>query len=140
MPWRAAAAAGRPCADCQAAPVRMFGTILDGLYEGTSRCERAGIPEVGCPCTLRNPLIWGEARNAAVIWSPNLGVFAVNVAGLDPRRGLVIWSVSSQQQKRPDSRLTLLTCDPLSSLPTIGLCRPAHGAPAETCLRRRTGS
>jgi len=24
MPWRAAAAAGRPCADCQAAPVRIF--------------------------------------------------------------------------------------------------------------------
>jgi len=36
---------------------------------------------------------WVSTRKiSAVIWSPNLGVFAVSAGALGPRRGHVIWS------------------------------------------------
>lgn len=73
----------------------------------------------------------GHARVAAVIWSPILGVFAVRAGALGPRRGRVIWSVSSPQQKRPDSRLTRLTCGQPLVVAVFWVCHP-HKA-----LRRR---
>ena len=57
--------------------------------------------------TLSDEDVGENARSAAVISSPFLGVFAVNPEGYLLRRGHVIWSLSTPQN-RPTSGTSLV--------------------------------